>query len=96
MGRRTQEEMAGIPLELVYIAGNLNDAQAAEQELTEHGIDYTLTLEPFVTTSLLGGKHTGLFVYVSARQHEQSRRLLEANGLMDTIRLEESSDTPHA
>jgi hypothetical protein len=96
--RRTQEEMAGVTLELVYIAGNLRDAEAAERQLTEHGIEYTLTLEPFTTTSLLGGEHTGLFVYVPVARYAESRRLLEAAGLTDTIGPEVSGDfrTPHA
>ncbi len=83
--RRTAEEMRDVTLELVYIAGNLSEAQAAERELTRRGIDYTLSLDQFKTTSLLGGEHTGLFFYVDVSRHGESVRLLEAAGLRDTV-----------
>jgi hypothetical protein len=83
--RRTAEEMHDVPLELVYIAGNLSDAQAAERELTRRGIDYTLSLDQFKTMSLLGGEHTGLFFYVPATWHDECVKLLEAAGLRDTV-----------
>lgn len=83
--RRTAEEMRDATLELVYIAGNLSDAQSAERELTKRGIDYTLSLDQFNTTSLLGGEHTGLFFYVPAARHRETVNVLEAIGLRDTI-----------
>jgi hypothetical protein len=83
--RRTAEEMSDATLELVYIAGNLSDAQAAERELTRRGIDYILSLDQFKTTSLLGGEHTGLFFYVDVSRHGECVQVLEAAGLRDTV-----------
>lgn len=76
-------------MSLVYIAGNLPDAEAAERCLTDNGIDYTLSLEPFTTTSVMGGVYVGLFVSVPTAQHQQCREILEANGLADTISMDQ-------
>lgn len=79
-------EFSGAPLSLVYIAGNLADARKAERALTESGVDYALSLEPFVSDSLVrAGEHAGLFVYVPAAQHRSCREILERNGLTDTV-----------
>lgn len=91
MARRMADELSGTPLSLVYIADNTVDAHKAERILTEQGIDYALSLEPFASTSvMLVGEHTGLFVYVPAAQHRSSREMLERNGLTDTVELDES------
>lgn len=90
MARRTNQDLAGTPLSLVYIAGNLPDAEAAEQRLTEMGIDYALSLERFTTASFMGGEYTGLFVYVPAAQHRFCREMLERHGLTDTVDPESS------
>ena len=92
MGRRTLEELDATQLKLVYIAGNLPDARAAEACLTEMGLDYAVNLEPFTTTSVLGGVYAGAFIYVPASRHQECRSRLEACGLTDTIDL--GPDTP--
>ena len=75
---------------LVYIAGTMYDAKKAERVLTDHGIEYALNLEPFASTSLMGaGEHTGLFVYVPTAQHRACLDMLERNGLMDTVDLDQ-------
>ena len=97
MGRKTNEELTGTSLSLVYIAGNLPDAEAAEHRLTELGVDYTLSLEQFTTASFMGGEYTGLFVYVPTAQHRFCREMLERHGLTDTVDPEagESAERPH-
>ncbi|MGH7230157.1 MAG: hypothetical protein ACREJU_02210 [Nitrospiraceae bacterium] len=85
MARRTAEELQGAALSLVYIAGNVVDAEKAERLLTELNMDYVLKLEPFTTTSVLGGEYVGLFVYVPTVAHDRCREALETNGLADTI-----------
>lgn len=91
MARRTAEELYGTPLSLVYIAGNMVDAEKAERTLTEHGVDYALSLEPFASTSIMrAGEHTGLFVYVPTAQHRSCREMLERSGLTDTVGLDEA------
>ena len=88
--RRSADQLPG-SLSLVYIAGNVAEAEKAERTLTEHGVDYALSLEPFASTSvMLVGEHTGLFVYVPAAQHRSCREMLERNGLTDTVGLDES------
>jgi hypothetical protein len=75
----------------VYIAGNTVDAENVERTLTEHGIDYALSLEPFASTSMMRpGDHTGLFVYVPTTQHRACRDMLERSGLTDTVGLDEA------
>ncbi|MFM8541616.1 MAG: hypothetical protein ACKOBZ_09140 [Nitrospira sp.] len=94
MGRRTAEELDGIPLRLVYIAGNVVEAERTERTLTTHDIDYVLGLEPFTTTSMVGaifsGIYAGVFFLVSSDQHSHCRELLRAQGLMNTVELNES------
>ena len=97
MARRTPDELTTTSLSLVYIAGNLPDAQAAERCLTEMGVDYTVSLEPYTTTSVLGGVYVGAFICVPTAQHRQCRQRLESQGLVDTIELEDTAGTekPH-
>jgi len=91
MARRTAEELSGMSLSLVYIAGNMVDAGKVERTLTDHGVDYALSLEPFASTSVMrGGEHMGLFVYVPTAQHRACRDMLERSGLTDTVGLDEA------
>jgi hypothetical protein len=99
MGRRAAEEFSGTPLGLVYIAGNTVDAERMERALTEGGIDYTLSLEPFMKSSALGtvfgGTYAGVFFFVPAAQHESCRGFLELKGFEDTIGPEVSLENSH-
>ena len=91
MARRTVEEFSGTALSLVYIAGNMVDAEKVERTLTEHGVEYALSLEPFASTSMMRpGDHTGLFVHVPTTQHRACRDMLERSGLTDTVGLDEA------
>ena len=85
MARFSLEELKDAQLKLVYIAGNVTDARAAEACLTDMGLDYAVNLEPFTTTSMLGGVYAGVFIYVPASRHQECRTRLEACGLTDTI-----------
>lgn len=88
MPRCELEDLAQRKPTLVYIAGNVTEAETAERVLEDQGIDYALTLDSFVTTSLLGGQYPGLFVYVPYADYRMSRVHLEAQGLKDTVELE--------
>ncbi len=91
MARRTVEEFSGTALSLVYIAGNMVDAEKVERTLTEQGVEYALSLEPFASTSMMRpGDHTGLFVHVPTTQHRACRDMLVRNGLTDTVGLDEA------
>lgn len=91
--RRTKDKLAG-PASLVYIAGNVSEAEKIERTLTECGIDYAVGLEPFTKSSALGtvfgGAYAGAFFYVAASHHEQCANLLKRNGLTDTVEMDES------
>ena len=86
--RRGADELSS-PLSLIYIAGNMVDAQKAERALTEHGVDYALSLEPFMKSSALGtvfgGTYAGVFFFVPAAQQGFCRDLLRGQGLADTV-----------
>jgi len=86
--RRSADQISE-DVSLVYIAGNVVDAEKAERVLTEQGVDYVLSLESFASTSLMRmGEHKGLFVYVPTAQHGSCRDLLERHGLTDTVGLD--------
>lgn len=91
--RRTRDELAG-PVSLVYIAGNVVEAQQVERTFTERGLDYAVSLEPFTKSSTLGavfgGTYAGAFFYVSAMQRAQCVKLLKDSGLSDTVEWDES------
>jgi hypothetical protein len=92
MARRTSEFFT-VPLSLVYIAGNLSDANKAEGILTEQGVDYVLSLEDYSHDSMLGavfgGVYKGLFVSVRTIDHPRAYDMLEGAGLTDTVGLQE-------
>jgi hypothetical protein len=85
--RRDEEELVGADLRLVYIAGSVAEAEAAERLLTGGDVDYALRLDVYRTTSPLGGEYGGLYVYVPHADHARCRALLEAGGLPDVIGL---------
>jgi len=99
MARRAAEEFSGTPLGLVYIAGNTVDAEKVERALTECGIDYTLSLEPFMKSSTLGtifgGTYAGVFFFVPVTQHERCCDLLRSKGIADMIGTEVSLENTH-
>jgi len=92
LARCTAEELAGNPLSLIYIAGNLPDAQIVERFLTDMGVDYTVSLEPYTHIPGLGGVYMGAFFYVPATLHQRCRQGLESQGLTDTVDLEDSGE----
>jgi hypothetical protein len=83
MARRTTEELSDSPLSLVFVAGNVVDAETAEGALTRVGIDYAISLEPYATTNPFGfgAVYQGLFFYVPHCHLERCRQLLESHGL---------------
>ena len=89
--RRTADELEPQTLTLLYIAGNVADAERAEQCLTDAGVDYVLSLEPFTTPirQLLGWQYTGLFFYVPEGRHDAAAKFLHDDGFTDTVPLDE-------
>lgn len=90
MARLDRDQFPG-PLDLVYIAGNVTDAETAERTLTAEGIDYALSMEEFshgsVLGSILGGVYKGLFVFVGPLHYRRAADILEAAGLTDVVAL---------
>ena len=71
---------------LVFIACNVGEARRAEAVLTENGVDYCLSFEPFVRSSILGllteaSEHVGVGFSVLSGQAAFCRHLLSQNGL---------------
>lgn len=90
MARFTLEEFTDRQPELVYIAGNLVEAERVESVFNELQIDYAINIESFVKQSFLGGTYPGAFFYVSKKDAGHSREGLAIQGFTDTI----SSDNP--
>ncbi len=86
--RRLSGEMQG-PLSLVYIAGHVAEAEKVERVLTEQGIDYTISLEPFMKSSatgtVFGGTYAGVFFFVPSDRQDACRDVLHAQGLRETM-----------
>lgn len=91
MARYRLEELLGRKPTLVYIAGNVADAEKAERLLASRSVDYAVSIEPFLHTSVLGGNYPGLFIYVPSPDSRLCRQYLESNGLTDTVDLDEES-----
>lgn len=91
MARYRLEELLGRKPTLVYIAGNVADAEKAERLLSSRSMDYAVSIEPFLHTSVLGGTYPGLFIYVPSPDSRLCRQYLESNGLTDTVDLDEES-----
>jgi hypothetical protein len=88
MGRRTLDEMDGVPMSLVFIAASTTEAERAERVLMDHGVDYALSLEPFTTDSVLDHifqrERMGLFFSVPDAAEAQCRQWLAKAGLEPT------------
>jgi len=83
MARCTTEELSDSSLRLVFVAGNVVDAETAECALTRLGIDYAINLEPYATTNPFGfgAVYQGLFIYVPHCYLDRCRKILESHGL---------------
>lgn len=99
---RHDAESFDAPLALVYIAGNLFDAESAERVLTEGGVEYAVNLEQFkhesVLSAVFGNTYNGLFFYVPSAAHRTALNILEGAGMTDTVALtlEKYNEDSHA
>lgn len=87
MARCHLEDLGHRELRLVYIAGNVRDAELAERVLTTLGVDYALDLDSFTTGAVFGRQYVGLFIYVPIEQHTVCMEHLRRQGLTDVIDL---------
>ncbi len=67
MARRDPDAFSDATLALVFVAGNIREAQCVETALTSVGIDYCLQAEEF-TQGVLSSTRTGLGFYVVEAQ----------------------------
>ncbi len=88
MARFTLEEFSERKPELVYIAGNVVDAEHVETALSEIQIDYAMNVEPYANNSFLESTYHGVFFYVSEGDAPRSRECLHVHGFTDTVALE--------
>jgi hypothetical protein len=71
---------------LVFIACNVREARRAEDVLTQNGVDYCLSFEPFIRPSILAllteaSEHVGVGFSVRSGQVTFCRHVLSRNGL---------------
>ena len=66
-----------------YIAARGNEAEGVEVALIEHGIDYAVAIEPFLTRSLglFTSAYSGLAFYVRSEEATSARNVLLAAGM---------------
>ena len=65
-------------ISLVHIAGTLRGALKVERLLGEHGIDYAVETDKYVSGFLFATEKTGAFFYVLAEDAVLTRKLLES------------------
>ena len=87
MARLNVEDFAGTELARVYIAGRVSEAERVESALTQHGVDYTVDIEPFLKRilGLFTSEYRGAAFYVSAGQAAFARSALLGAGLTQGI-----------
>jgi len=84
MARVEPEQWDDKNLELVYVAGNVEEAQRVEITLTDAGIDFTIGPEEFVQgvfSIVFGSSKSGAGFFVIEVQADQSRTILRNAGL---------------
>jgi hypothetical protein len=93
VARFTLEEFSDRRPELVYIVGNVVDAEQVEAVFNEMAIDYALNIEAYANNSFFGGTYQGVFFYVSDKDAENCRECLHAKGFPDTVSRDEQELT---
>jgi hypothetical protein len=84
MSRRDHDPLDNKSLVLVFIAGNVREAERAETVLTSAGIDYCLEAEDF-TQGLLSSPRAGVGFYVLEGQAPFARHELAKAGLQCSV-----------
>jgi hypothetical protein len=80
MGRIEIEHFSDKDISRIFIAASVKEAEAVEDILTQDGIDYALSLEPFAQ-GLFTSQRNGVAFYVLSAQAVYCRNLLESKGL---------------
>ena len=88
MGRIQIEDFTDKQISRIFIADSIKMAEQTENILTEEGIDYAVSLEPFVAGILLSERN-GIAFYVLSGQEAYCRELLAAKGLSAGLTVDE-------
>ena len=78
--RRDPTEYEGRDLELIYIAGRVDEAKRIEAILDEQGIDYTIQVEQYRAGVIFASVRAGAFFYVLPELAGRSRHTLKQLG----------------
>lgn len=83
MSETEPEESNGIEEELVYVAGRVREAKRIERILSEHDVEYSVSVVPFKhrVLGVLPVEYKGLGFYVHAPAADDCRRLLIEAGI---------------
>jgi len=91
MGRIEIEEFSEKDISRIFIAASLKEAELVENILSEDGIDYTISLEPYLRIGyLMKSELNGVAFYVLSAKEKYFRDLLASNGLSSGLTVEES------
>lgn len=80
MGRIELEDFPGKDISRIFIAGSVKEAELVENVLNQNGIDYAISLEPYVRL-FFGTERNGIAFYVLSGQEALCRELLSSRGL---------------
>ena len=69
-----------LELELIYIAGKLDEAKSVEAALEKHDIEYEVRVEQYRAGLIFASVRAGAFFYVPADEAARSREILSRLG----------------
>jgi hypothetical protein len=70
----------------IYLAARLGEAQRVETELSNHGIDYAVEVEPYMATAVFWvSEYAGAAFYIAAEQADICDRVLREAGLVSGL-----------
>ena len=90
MGRIEIEDFSRKDISRIFIAGSIEEAESAEDILTQNGIDYAISLEPYVRM-FFGTERNGIAFYVLSCQELFCRDLLSSRGLVLGLTVEDET-----
>ena len=90
MARIPIKEFSDRNITRIFLASSVKTAENVENLLNQSGINYSIELEPFTTTSIFSSEYIGSSFYVLSGQAEYCRNLLTSEGLESGVQKEES------
>jgi len=90
MGRIEIEDFSSKDISRIFIAGSIKEAESVEDILNQNGIDYAISLEPYVRM-FFGTERNGIAFYVLSGQKLFCRELLSSRGLVLGLTMEDET-----